>query len=79
MTHYEEFKLPRNLKELKMEELIGNLLTHELVLNKRNEDTRGKKSLALKVIEDSNSSDEVKDDETAMLSRTFAKINEEEE
>ena len=57
-----------------MEELIGNLLTHELVLNKINEDTKGKKSLALKVNEESSSNEEIEDDETTMLSRTFAKL-----
>lgn len=38
-----------------MEELIGTLLTHELVLNNMNEDTKGKndrKTLALKVNEE---------------------------
>ena len=31
-----------------MEELIGTLLTHEIILNKTNEDTKGKKTLVLK-------------------------------
>lgn len=45
----------RNFKELKIEELIGTLLTHELLLNKMNEDMKGKKdkkTLALKVKEE---------------------------
>ena len=49
-------------------------LTHELVLNKINEDTKGKKSLNLKVNEDSSSSEELENDETATLSRKFTKL-----
>ena len=38
----------KNLKELKMEDLIGNLLTHEFILKKVNENTKGKKTLVFK-------------------------------
>ena len=51
-----------------MKELIGTLLIHELILNKMNEDTKGKKTIALKVNE------EEEDDETSLLTRTFARL-----
>jgi len=57
-----------------MEELIGTLLTHELILNKSNEDTKGKKTLVLKANEEIETSEEENDDETALLTRTFARF-----
>ena len=64
----------KNLKELKMEELIKTLLTHELILNKMNGDTKGKKTLVLKVNEETESSKEEEDDEITFLTRTFARL-----
>ena len=65
---------PKNLKELKMKELIGTLLTHELILNKTNKDPKGKKTLVLKANEETESSEEEEEDETTVLSKAFAKI-----
>ena len=64
----------KNLKKLKIEELIGTLLTHELILNKTNENTKGKKTLVLKANEETESSEEEEEDETTLLSKVFAKI-----
>ena len=57
-----------------MEELIRTLLTHELILNKTNEDTKGKKTLVLKVNEEFESSEEEEEDETTILLKIFARI-----
>ena len=64
----------KNLKVLRMEELIGRLLTHELILNKSNENTKSKKTLVLKANEETETSEEENDDETALLTRTFTRL-----
>ena len=53
-----------------MEELIGTLLTYELILNKSNGDSsKGKKTLVLKANEETKSSKEKDDDDTTLITK----------
>ena len=75
MTTIGDCNISSQIKVLRMKNLIGTLLTHELILDKSNEDSsKGKKTLVLKVNEETKFSEEEDDDDTTLLTRTFAKL-----
>ena len=68
----------KDLNALPLEELLGSLMTHELTMKQHvEEDTKRKKTIALKAAEKEESSsndDEEEDDETALLAKKFRKF-----
>ncbi|KAG2669880.1 hypothetical protein I3760_14G056800 [Carya illinoinensis] len=69
----------RDLKKLKMNELIGSLITHEYTLKRGEEEGKLKKSLALKVVPHESESDEDEEnedkiEEVAMITRRIQRF-----
>lgn len=69
----------RDLKKLEVNELIGSLTTHEYTLKRGEEESKQKKSMALKAIPHESESDEDEendntDEEIAMITRKFRKF-----